>query len=134
MQVFLYSRRKITYLNHQSVRSCRHRRCLYPLQTTIYNIWSQRCLRISCQIMIYQRLYFIFSSSVSQKKCQAIVIARLLFLLSSTSCKNFNVAHLSKSIIGINTKIGMLAHREKMQLQNMEHNSESYISGVMPLF
>ena len=32
--------------------------------------------------------------------------------------QNFNVAHYSKSIIGINTKLGILADHDKMQLQD----------------
>ena len=39
---------------------------------------------------------------------KAIVIARLL------SCKNFSVAHYSKSIKGINTKLGIIAHHDNM--------------------
>ena len=35
---------------------------------------------------------------------------------SSSSCKNFYVAHYSKSIEGINTKHGILAHHDRMQL------------------
>ena len=59
----------------------------------------------------------------------------LLFLFfMSLSFKNFNVAHYSKSIKGINTKLGILAHHDKMQLLGKGHNSESYISRVMPLF
>ena len=49
-------------------------------------------------------------------------------------CKNFNVAHYSKSIKGIKIKLGILAHHDKMQLQGKGHNSVSYINGVMPLF
>ena len=45
---------------------------------------------------------------------QAIVVARS----SSSSCKNFNVAHFSKSIKGINPRLGILAYHDKMQLQD----------------
>ena len=41
--------------------------------------------------------------------------------------------HYLKSIIGINNKLGILAHHDKVQLQHKGHNSESYIFGVMPL-
>ena len=51
----------------------------------------------------------------------------------SLLCKNFNVAHYSKSIKDTNTKLVMLSHHEKMQLQHKGHNSESYIFGVMLL-
>ena len=53
-----------------------------------------------------------------------IVIARLL----SSSRKNFNVAHYSKSIKGINTKLWILPHHEKMQLQGKGHSL-----GVIPI-
>ena len=43
-------------------------------------------------------------------------------------------AHYSKSIKGINTKLVILAHHEKVQLQDKGHNSESYSFKVMPLF
>ena len=71
----------------------------------------------------------VFFTCLFQGKSQAIVITRLL-----SSCKNFNVAHYSKSIKGINTKLGILAHHEKMQLQDKGHNSENYILRVMSLF
>ena len=55
------------------------------------------------------------------------MIARL-----SSSCKHFNVAH-SKTADGINTKIGILAHHDKVQLHEKGHNYESCGFGVMPL-
>ena len=58
------------------------------------------------------------------------MIARSLLL----SCKNFNVGCYSKSIKGINTKLGTLAHYDKMQLQEKGHISESYSFGLMPFF
>ena len=60
----------------------------------------------------------------TKKKSGAIVIARL-----PSSCKNFN-----KNIKGVNTKLKIVAHLDKMQLQDYGQNSEIYISGVMPLF
>ena len=39
------------------------------------------------------------------------------------SSKNFNVAHYSKNITAINTKLGILIHHGKMQLQGKRHNS-----------
>ena len=45
-----------------------------------------------------------------------------------------NVARYSKRIKGINTKLGILAHHDKMQLQDNGYDSKSYIFGVMPLF
>ena len=64
-----------------------------------------------------------------QRKSQAIVITRLSPL---SSCKNFNVAHYSKSIKGINTKLVILAHYDKLLLQDKGHNSECYSFGVVP--
>ena len=58
------------------------------------------------------------------------MIARLFV----SSCKNFNVAHYSKGIEDINTKLGVLAHHDKMQRQDKGHNSEGCSLGVMPLF
>ena len=54
-------------------------------------------------------------SYLFRRKSIAIVIPR-----SSSSCKNYNVAHCSKSLKGINTKHGIFAHQDK------GHNSESY--------
>ena len=45
----------------------------------------------------------------------------------------FNLGHYSKSIIGINTKLGIIAHHYKVQLQDKGNNSESYSIGVMSL-
>ena len=42
------------------------------------------------------------------------------------SCKNFDVNHYSISIKGIKTKLGILVHHDKMQLQDKGHNTESY--------
>ena len=72
-------------------------------------------------------------SFYAQRKSQASVIARSTSLLS-LSCKNFNVAHYSKSIKGIITKLGILAHHDKMQLQDMGHKSENFNFRVMPVF
>ena len=55
-------------------------------------------------------------------------------LLSLSSCKDFHIAHYSKSVKAINTKLRILAHLDKMQLQGKGHNSGSYIFGVMPFF
>ena len=71
-----------------------------------------------------------FLACLFRRKSRAIVIAKLLLL---SSCNNFNVAHYSKSTIGINTKLGILAHHDKVQLQDKGHNSESCSFGVMPL-
>ena len=71
----------------------------------------------------YSLLLLAFLARLFLKKSRAIVIARSLL---SSSCKNFNVAHYSKSIKGINTKLGMVAHHDKMQLEEKGHNSESY--------
>ena len=39
---------------------------------------------------------------------------------------------IKKSIKGINTKLGILADHDKVQLQGKEHNSESYILELCP--
>ena len=44
------------------------------------------------------------------------------------------VAHYSKNIKGINTKLGILVDHDKVQLQDMGHISGGYSFGVMPLF
>ena len=66
-------------------------------------------------------------SCLFRRKSQSIVITR-------SSCKNFNVAHFSKSTQDINAKLGTIAHHDKMELPDNGHKSESYISGVMALF
>ena len=58
------------------------------------------------------------------------MVTRLLSLLSSF-CNNFNTTQYSKSIKDINTKVGILAHHDKMQLQDKGHNSGSYIFGLI---
>ena len=73
-----------------------------------------------------------FLACLFQRKSQAVVIARSLLL--ATLCKTFKVAHYSKSIKGINIKLGILAHLDKVQLQGKGHNSESENFGVMPPF
>ena len=70
----------------------------------------------------------IFSLSVSKKKssyCEVVAVPVV---------QNFYVVHHSKCTKGINTELGILAHYDKLQLQDKEYNSESYIFGVMPLF
>ena len=75
--------------------------------------------------------YYIWKPSplMFRRKIRDIVIAR-----SSSSCKNFNVTHYSKSIKGINSKLGMPAYHEKVQLYDKGHNSESYILELCPSF
>ena len=68
-----------------------------------------------------------FLSCLFRRKSRDIVITRSSTSLSS---KNFNIAHYSKSIEDINTKLGILTHHDKVQLQDKGHNSESYIFGV----
>ena len=71
-----------------------------------------------------------FLACLFQRKSWAIVIERSSSL--SLFCKNFNVAHYSKSFKGVDTKLGILAHHDKMQWQDKGHNSESCNFGVMP--
>ena len=44
-----------------------------------------------------------------------------------------NVPHYSKTIKGINTKLGILAHHVKVQLPDKGDNSKRYSFGVMLL-
>ena len=46
--------------------------------------------------------------------------------------QNFNIAHYSKSIKGIDTKFGILAHHGKVHLQDKGNNSDSYILELCP--
>ena len=65
-----------------------------------------------------------FVARLFQRNSRAIVFGRSSsLLLSSLSCKNFTLAHYSKNIKGINTKLGILAHHDKAQLQDKGHNS-----------
>ena len=77
-------------------------------------------------------LKFLLLAFLFWRSSWAIVIVRSTS--SSFSCKNFNVTDCSKSIKVINTKLWILAHHDKVQLQDKEHNSESYSFRVMPLF
>ena len=52
---------------------------------------------------------------------------------SLSSCKNFYVAHYSKSTKCINTKLGIVAHHGKIQLQDKGYNSKSCRFGIMLL-
>ena len=58
-------------------------------------------------------------------KTQAIVIVRSLMSFLLSLCKNFSEADYSKSIKGINTKLGILARHDKEQLQDKGHQTES---------
>ena len=77
--------------------------------------WSTMKVKVS---LFLHNFYLVRFEEKSSYKC--IAISRLLL-----SCKNFNVGHFSKSIEGINTKLGILAHHHKVHLQDRGHNSES---------
>ena len=62
---------------------------------------------------------------------KAIVVARLSPLLMAL-CNNFNVAYYSKNIKGINTKLGILACHDKVQLQNKGYNSKAIVLELCP--
>ena len=76
-----------------------------------------------------------FLACLFQRKIPAFVITRSSSLLSlslsllsfslSSSCKKFNVTHYSKSMQGIDTKLGILAHHDNVHLQDKRHNFES---------
>ena len=70
-----------------------------------------------------------FSSSVSKKKssyCDRWVVVVIVVV-------GVVQKHYSKSTLGIKIKLGILAHHDKVQLQDMMHNSDSCSFGVMPL-
>ena len=76
---------------------------------------------------------------MSRRKFLAIVVARLLVvavivIVIIVVIQNFNVVHYSNSIkgTGINTKLGILSHHDK--LQDEGYHSVSYSFGVMALF
>ena len=50
------------------------------------------------------------------------------------SAKTLMLPITQRNMKDINTKLGILAHHDKAQLQDKGHNYESYIFGVMPLF
>ena len=54
-----------------------------------------------------------FSGHLFRRKSHAVVITRM-----SLSCSDFNVAHYSKTIKSINTKLGILADHDKVQLKD----------------
>ena len=68
---------------------------------------------------MFPSLLFLVSKKKSSCCDRQIVIVFIFFF-------NFNVAHCSKSIKGINTKLGIHAHHDKGQMQDKGHNSESY--------
>ena len=53
-----------------------------------------------------------------RRKGRTVVIVRSLMSFLLSWCKNFSEADYSKTIKGINTKLGILAHHDKMQLQD----------------
>ena len=81
-----------------------------------------------CYYTCTSNIAFIFFLKISfighlfWRKCRVVVIVRLSSLLLA-SCKNFKVAHYSESIKDINTKLGILAHHDKVQLQDKRHYS-----------
>ena len=86
---------------------------------------------MTCRTFWCLTVWFVWAC-LFQRKSQAIMIARSSLPLSLR--KNFNVAYYSKSYKGINIKLGIHAHHDKVQLQDKGHNYGMYILGVMPLF
>ena len=110
-------------------------------QKQIIHIHYVYCLKILC-ISLLQYIHLSqlvrFLARLFRRNSRTIVIARSSSL-SSSSYKNFNVAHYSKSIkyfntFGINTKLEIHGHHDKMQMQDKRHNSESYSFRVMSPF
>ena len=52
-------------------------------------------------------------------------------MIARLQCKNFNLAHYSKSIKGTNTILGILANHDKVQLQD-KHNSKAIFLELCP--
>ena len=97
----------------------------------LFSYCSWLIISIERDILSTKKQIVIFSLSF-RRNSWAIVITRSS--LSAASCKNFNVAHYSKSIKDISTKLGIVAHHDNVQFQGKGHNCESYIFAVMPLF
>ena len=114
--------------------SCASPKCF----STVHFLTSPKnCIQSDISIF-RQGNTLLFSQSVNglqlvRRKSRAIEIAKSSLSSSSLSCKNFNVAHYSESIKGINAKLGILAYLERVKLQGMGHNSEHYISMVIPI-
>ena len=75
-------------------------------------------------------MYNTFSLSVSKKKSSY----RRRHYRRCRRCAQTNVAQYSKSMIGINAKLRILAHHDKVRLRVTGHNSERYSFGVMSFF
>ena len=96
-----------------------------PIKLVSYTFFTHQFHRKN-QAIVITRLFFVvmllcsplslypihFSLICFEEKVELfIVITRL-----SLSCKNSNVGHYLKSIKGINTTIGILAHYDQLQL------------------
>ena len=97
----------------------------------------QNSVNIGCYKLNLTHWYYfyapersLFLACLFQKKK---LIGRSSSFLLLLSCKNFNAAHYSKGIKSIITKLGILVHHDKMQLQDKGHDSEHYSFGVKPL-
>ena len=88
--------------------------------------------KTKCKHKVLLHLELAFLACLFRRKSRAIVISSSSSSLL-LSRKNFNVAHYSKGIKGINTNLGTLAYHDKMELQDKGHNSESSSFGVMPI-
>ena len=55
------------------------------------------------------------------------------FSITYLDFDNVDIAHYSKCVKDINAKFGILAHHDKVQLQDKRHNSERYVFGAMTL-
>ena len=96
-------------------------------------LWQ--CFEIFCRYSPNFAMKIVHSATLTclfRRKSYATVSTRSSLL--SSLCKNINVAHYSKCIKDINTKLGILAHYDKVHLLDKGHNSYSYSFGVMPLF
>ena len=74
-------------------------------------------------------MFYITETLLKKMYFQLVCFEVKVELLLSIDCcrflllyKNFNVAHNSKSVKGINTKFGILAHHDKLQMQDKGMN------------
>jgi hypothetical protein len=87
---------------------------------------SSHTVRYMCSIY-YCCLFIAYFDLV--RNGQVIMIAALLLL-----CKNFNVDNYSNMFKVIKLKLGIHSFLDKLQLLDMQNNSESYMFEVMLSF
>ena len=79
---------------------------------------------------IFLGIFILFCKSGFLKKKSCYCDRKIIIVVVMKKLKN--VAHYSKSTWGINTKLGIHAHVDKVQLQYKGHNSESCSFALVP--